>query len=234
MARAKVLVVDDERKIRDLVTLYLERDGYQVFQAATGEAALEASKPGYADVVVLDLMLPGISGEDVAETLHRTSGVPIIMLTAKSQEEDRISGLRLGADDYIVKPFSPRELVARVDAVLRRAGADRETEVESFNSGALTLQRASRRVAVDGRLQDLTRTEFDLLALLASRPGRVFTRLEMVDRLRGSDYEGFERSIDAHIKNLRHKICVDTSHPRFVETVVGVGYRFAGQPDGDA
>jgi two-component system, OmpR family, response regulator RegX3 len=234
MARAKVLVVDDERKIRDLVTLYLERDGYQVLQAATGEAALEASKPGYADVVVLDLMLPGISGEDVAATLRRTSGVPVIMLTAKSQEEDRISGLKLGADDYVVKPFSPRELVARVDAVLRRSRGDGEADVESFNDGAITIGRQARQVAVDGRCVDLTRTEFDLLAQLASRPGRVFTRLELVDRLQGWDYDGFERTVDAHVKNLRHKLGEDPRRPRFVGTVIGVGYRFVARPDGDA
>ncbi|HEV1996836.1 MAG TPA: response regulator transcription factor [Candidatus Dormibacteraeota bacterium] len=233
MGRAKVLVVDDERKIRETVTLYLERDGYEVLQAASGEAALEASKPGYADLVVLDLMLPGISGEDVAETLHRTSGVPIIMLTAKSQEEDRIAGLHLGADDYLVKPFSPRELVARVDAVLRRTRGDREPAVESFAGGAITIARQARQVAVDGRRLDLTRTEFDLLALLASRPDRVFTRLELVDRLQGSEYDGFERTIDAHVKNLRHKLGDDRRHPRFVETVIGVGYRFAARPDED-
>ncbi len=231
MGRAKVLVVDDERKIRDLVTLYLERDGYQVLQAASGEAALAASKPGYADVVVLDLMLPGISGEDVAETLGRTSGVPVIMLTAKSQEEDRISGLRHGADDYVVKPFSPRELVARVEAVLRRTGGDREASVESFNKGAISIARHAREVMVDGRRVDLTHTEFDLLALLASRRGRVFTRLELVDRLQGSEYEGYERTIDAHVKNLRHKLGDDPRHPRFVETIIAVGYRFGATPD---
>ena len=228
-----MLVVDDERKIREMVTLYLERDGYQVLQASTGEAALEASKPGYADLVVLDLMLPGISGEDVAETLHRTSQVPVIMLTAKSQEEQRIDGLRLGADDYVVKPFSPRELVARVDAVLRRTRGGRDQVPESFNTGAITIARPTREVRVDGEPVELTRTEFDLLALLASRPGRVFTRPELVDRLQGSDYDGFERTMDAHVKNLRHKLGEDPRHPRFVDTVIGVGYRFAARPDGD-
>jgi two-component system, OmpR family, response regulator RegX3 len=227
MAKGTVLVVDDERKIRDTVTLYLERDGYDVLQAATGEVALKAARPGHADLVVLDLMLPDLSGEEVAEALRAISSVPIIMLTAKAQEEDRIAGLQRGADDYMVKPFSPRELVARVDAVLRRTRGEATEASDSYLGGAIEINRGQHHVLVDGHPKELTHTEFDLLVTLASRPGRVFTRLELVNRLMGYDYDGFERTVDAHVKNLRHKLAENPRRPRFVETVIGVGYRFA-------
>lgn len=227
MAKGTVLVVDDERKIRDTLTLYLERDGYDVLQAASGEAALRAARPGHADLVVLDLMLPDLSGEEVAEALRAISSVPIIMLTAKAQEEDRIAGLQSGADDYMVKPFSPRELVARVDAVLRRTRGEAMEASDSYGGGAIQVNRERHQILVDGSPVELTHTEFDLLVTLASRPGRVFTRLELVNRLMGYDYDGFERTVDAHIKNLRHKLGEDPKRPRYVETVIGVGYKFA-------
>ena len=231
MAKGTVLVVDDERKIRETVTLYLERDGYDVVQAASGEAALKAAKPGHADLVVLDLMLPDLSGEDVAVALRAISSVPIIMLTAKAQEEDRIAGLQSGADDYMIKPFSPRELVARVDAVLRRTRGEAPDVSDSYAAGAIQINRERHQVVVDGRPAELTHTEFDLLVALASRPGRVFSRLELVNRLMGYDYDGFERTVDAHVKNLRKKIGRDPGRPGFVETVIGVGYKFAPQRD---
>ena len=227
MAKGTVLVVDDERKIRETVTLYLERDGCDVVQAASGEAALKAARPGHADLVVLDLMLPDLSGEEVAVALRAISSVPIIMLTAKAQEEDRVAGLQSGADDYMVKPFSPRELVARVDAVLRRTRGEAREVSDSYAGGALQINRERRQVLVDARPVELTHTEFDLLVALASHPGRVFTRLELVNRLMGYDYDGFERTVDVHVKNLRKKLGNVPVLPRFVETVIGVGYRFA-------
>lgn len=227
MAKGTVLVVDDERKIRDTVALYLEREGYDVLQAVSGEAALKAARPGHCDLVVLDLMLPDLSGEDVAKAIRSISNMPIIMLTAKAQEEDRIAGLKSGADDYMVKPFSPRELVARVDAVLRRTRGEAIDTADSYGGGAIQINRATHEILVDGHPAEVTRTEFDLVVALASRPGRVFSRLELVNRLMGYDYDGFERTVDAHVKNLRHRLGEDTKAPRFVQTVIGVGYRFA-------
>ena len=229
---ATVLVVDDERKIRDLVRSYLEREGYAVLQADTGQGALEAASRAEPDLVVLDLMLPDLSGEEVARSLRENSAVPIIMLTAKSSEDDRVAGLRIGADDYLVKPFSPRELVARVQAVLRRTGGDGTGGMSaSFYEGALTIDREAREVTVDGNTLVLTRSEFDLLAALASRPGRVFSRYELVTRVQGYDYEGYERTIDAHVKNLRRKLGEDPKKPRYVVTMAGVGYKFGAKAD---
>ena len=232
MGSATVLVVDDERKIRDLVRSYLEREGYSVFQADTGQQALETAARIGPDLVVLDLMLPDLAGEEVARSLREGSDVPIIMLTAKSSEDDRVTGLRIGADDYLVKPFSPRELVARVQAVLRRtAGSAPSGSTASFEKGALTIDREAREVSVDGHAVDLTRSEFDLLAALALRPGRVFSRYELVTRVQGYDYDGYERTIDAHVKNLRRKLGEDPKSPRYVVTVAGVGYKFGIKAD---
>jgi DNA-binding response OmpR family regulator len=229
---ATVLVVDDERKIRDLVRSYLEREGYAVLQADTGQRALEVASRAEPDLVVLDLMLPDLSGEEVARSLRENSAVPIIMLTAKSSEDDRVAGLRIGADDYLVKPFSPRELVARVQAVLRRTGGEGAGGMSaSFDEGALTIDREAREVTVDGDAVVLTRSEFDLLAAIASRPGRVFSRYELVTRVQGYDYEGYERTIDAHVKNLRRKLGEDPKKPRYVVTMAGVGYKFGAKAD---
>ena len=231
MGKATILVVDDERKIRELVRSYLEREGYAVLEADTGQRALEAVSRAEPDLVVLDLMLPDISGEEVAKSIRSVSDLPIIMLTAKAGEDDRISGLRLGADDYLVKPFSPRELVARVDAVLRRVGGARQEGAIAFGEGEVTIDRESREVVVSGGTVDLTRSEFDLLLALASRPGRVFSRFELVTRVQGYDYEGYDRTVDAHVKNLRKKLGDDPKGPRFVVTVTGVGYKFGLKPD---
>jgi DNA-binding response OmpR family regulator len=230
MGKASVLVVDDEHKIRDVVRTYLEHDGYAVFVAASGEEALESAQRLQPDLVVLDLMLPDLPGEEVARSLREVSDVPIIMLTAKASEEDRVNGLRLGADDYLAKPFSPRELVARVDAVLRRAKGT-EPEVSSFDDGGLRIDTARREVYVEGRPVTLTRSEFDLLTTLAARPGRVWSRYELMSRVQGYDYEGYERTINAHVKNLRRKLGDDPHKPRFVATVVGVGYKLDVTPD---
>ena len=227
---ATILVVDDERKIRDLVRSYLEREGYAVLVADSGQRALESLERAQPDLVVLDLMLPDLAGEEVARTVRAHSMVPIIMLTAKASEEDRVAGLRLGADDYLVKPFSPRELVARVEAVLRRS-AEGAPAAASFDDGSLTIDKHAREVSVDGHPVELTRSEFDLLLSLASRPGRVFSRFELVTKVQGYDYEGYERTIDAHVKNLRRKLGEDPRHPRFVLTVTGVGYKFGVKAD---
>jgi len=228
---ATILVVDDERKIRDLVRSYLEREGYSVLLADSGQRALETSSRVAPDLVVLDLMLPDLSGEEVARSLRTASDVPIIMLTSKAKGEDRVAGLRLGADDYLVKPFSPRELVARVEAVLRRAGGGRAEGPLSFGDGEIVIDRETRGVTLGGAPVDLTRSEFDLLYALASRSGRVYSRYELVTRVQGYDYEGYERTIDAHVKNLRRKLGDDPKNPRYVITVTGVGYKFGVPAD---
>ena len=230
MGAATVLVVDDERKIRDTVRSYLEREGYAVLLADQGERALELVERARPDLIVLDLMLPDLSGEEVARSLRTHTDVPIIMLTAKATEDDRVTGLRLGADDYLVKPFSPRELVARVDAVLRRSRGSAVPSL-SFDGGSLKIDRAARDLLLAGDPIALTRSEFDLLSALASHPGRVFSRFELVTKVQGYDYDGYERTIDAHVKNLRRKLGEDPRHPRYVLTVTGVGYKFGAKPD---
>jgi DNA-binding response OmpR family regulator len=227
---ATVLVVDDERKIRDLVRSYLEREGYAVLVADTGERALETLERAHPDLLVLDLMLPDLSGEEVARSVRDHSNLPIIMLTAKAGEDDRVAGLRLGADDYLVKPFSPRELVARVEAVLRRS-AEPGAAATSFDAGSLVIDREAREVRLRGQPVELTRSEFDLLHSLAAHPGRVFSRFELVTRVQGYDYDGYERTIDAHVKNLRRKLAEDPRRPRYVVTVTGVGYKLGVRPD---
>jgi DNA-binding response OmpR family regulator len=223
-------VVDDERKIRDLVRSYLELEGYSVLVADSGERALESVSRSDPDLVVLDLGLPDLSGEEVARTLRTASNVPIIMLTAKAAEDDRVAGLRLGADDYLAKPFSPRELVARVEAVLRQANGSRGHRL-SFDGGRLAIARDAREVTLDGTVLDLTRSEFDLLHALASRAGRVFSRFELINRVQGYDYDGYERTIDQHVKNLRRKLGEDPKHPRYVLTAIGIGYKFGMKAD---
>jgi DNA-binding response OmpR family regulator len=230
MGTATILVVDDERKIRDLVRSYLELEGYSVLVADTGERALESASRSDPDLVVLDLGLPDLTGEEVARSLRTASNVPIIMLTAKAAEDDRVAGLRLGADDYLAKPFSPRELVARVEAVLRRANGSREHGL-SFDGGRLEIDRDARGVTLDGAVLDLTRSEFDLLHALASHAGRVFSRFELVNRVQGYDYDGYERTIDQHVKNVRRKLGEDPKHPRYVLTAIGVGYKFGMKAD---
>ena len=231
MGTATVLVVDDERKIRDTVRAFLEQQRYAVLVAGTGQEALDVAGRLKPDLVVLDLMLPDLAGEEVARSLRAISQVPIIMLTAKAGEADRVAGLRLGADDYVVKPFSPLELVARVDAVLRRARPGGTEGVLSFGGGGLVIDPAAREVRLDGEPVALTRSEFDLLAALASTPGRVFSRYELVARVHGYDYEGYERTADVHVKNLRAKLGDDPKAPRWLVTVAGVGYKFGARPD---
>ena len=222
---AKILVVDDEAKIVKLVRSYLEQGGFSVVEAGDGQTALIQARREKPDLVVLDLGLPGIDGFEVARILRRERNVPIIMLTARIEDTDKIVGLELGADDYITKPFNPREVVARVRAVLRRSTAAAETLPGILSAGPLVLDQAGHTATLDGRLLDLTPTEFDLLAILLQNPGRAFTRLELLDRVQGDAYEGYERTIDAHIKNVRAKLGDDPRHPRFIQTVFGVGYK---------
>jgi two-component system, OmpR family, alkaline phosphatase synthesis response regulator PhoP len=222
-----VLVVDDEPKIVDVVREYLEHAGFSVRTAGDGPAALERARALAPDLVVLDLGLPGLDGLDVARQLRRSSRVPVIILTARGEEVDRIIGLEIGADDYLVKPFSPRELVARVRAVLRRVDErDTAAQDEPIVRGDVVVDPARRRVTVAGRAVDLTPTEFDLLAHLARQPGRVFTRSQLLTAIHGVAVESYERAVDAHIKNLRRKVEPDPRHPRYVLTAHGIGYRF--------
>jgi DNA-binding response OmpR family regulator len=222
-----ILVVEDEMKIARLVRDYLEHAGFEVIVTADGDAALSSARGHRPDLVVLDLGLPGRDGLDVARELRRSSNVPIVMLTARGDETDRVAGLELGADDYVVKPFSPKELVARVRAVLRRTDTARDEGVEIVRVGDVEIDVPRMRVAVKGRLVDLTPTEFHLLATLARRPGRVFTRGQLLEAIHGVAIESYERAIDAHVKNLRRKIEPTPSRPRYLITVRGVGYRFA-------
>ena len=231
METATVLVVDDERKIRELVRLYLEHEGYSVLLADSGRNALETAERERPDLLVLDLMLPDVPGEEVARSLRCRSDVPIIMLTAKAGEEDRINGFRAGDDDYVTKPFSPRELVARVEAVLRRSRGGGTLDSASFDGGRLTINRAPREVFLDGEPIELTHSEFNLLLALASRSGRVLSRDELGTEVQGDGFERCERTIDAHVKNLRDKLGDDPRNPHYVLTVWGVGYKFGGAPD---
>ena len=227
----RVVVVDDEPSVQEVVRAYLEKDGYHVFVAGTGGEGLalaERIKPG---LVVLDLMLPDRSGEEICREIRARSDVPILMLTAKASEDERIEGLALGADDYLVKPFSPRELVARVRTILRRTQGGDQPLVErlSFDGGALEIDTVQHEVRRDGELVELTPNEYKLLVTLAQYPGRVYSRFELINHVQGYEYEGYERTIDAHVKNLRKKIESDPKTPHYVETVFGVGYRLAKQ-----
>jgi DNA-binding response OmpR family regulator len=227
MSGETILVVDDEPKIVKTVGAYLEKAGYRVVTADNGQMSLTVFRHEKPALVILDLGLPAMDGLDVARTLRRDSNVPIIMLTARVDEADRLIGLELGADDYVTKPFSPRELVARVRAVLRRAGAEREQAPAPIVAGDVHIDLERRLITVGRQAVDLTPTEFDLLLVLARHPGRVFTRLELLDRVQGYAFEGYERTVDAHVKNLRQKIEPDPKQPRYLLTVYGVGYKFS-------
>jgi DNA-binding response OmpR family regulator len=229
MAHKKILVVDDEKKIVDIVKAYLERDGYRVIVAYDGRLALQMARSESPNLIVLDLMLPEVSGWDVCRTLRTESNVPIIMLTARDDDSDKIVGLELGADDYVVKPFNPKELESRVRAVLRRAeGAAVKTKRIEFADLSIDLER--HEVRRGERLVELTLTEFELLRVLAEAPGRVYSRMQLLEKVQGSAYEGYERTIDSHIKNLRKKVEIDPERPKYVITVRGVGYKFGGGP----
>jgi DNA-binding response OmpR family regulator len=222
-----VLIVDDQPEIVRILRDYLERAGFTVLTAADGAAAMVAARRDKPDLIVLDLTLPTMDGLDVARALRREGEVPIIMLTARTEEADRVSGLELGADDYVTKPFSPRELVARVRAVLRRTDA-RQLQGDVVRVGdGLELDVPRMETTVDGRRVELTATEFQLLLSMARQPGRVFTRAQLLDAVHGVAVESYERAIDAHVKNIRRKIEADPHAPRHLQTVFGVGYRLA-------
>jgi len=229
----RILLVEDEKTIRTTVAAYLEREGYWVTPAPDGQAALDEFGKHRFDLIVLDLMLPKVSGEEVCRAIRDTSDVPIIMLTAKGEEEDRIAGLELGADDYLVKPFSPRELVARVRALLRRAHVESEPQRDRLVFDDLVIDVSAHKAFLGGNELDLTASEFKLLTTLSRYPGRVYSRMELVEKVLGYDFEGYERTIDSHVKNLRAKLDDDPREPRFIYTVHGVGYRFEA-PKSDA
>ncbi len=225
-----ILVVDDETKIVELLRDYLERAGFQVHTASNGKSALALAHSEKPDLIILDLGLPEMDGLDVTRTLRKDSNVPIIILTARSDETDKLIGLELGADDYITKPFSPRELVARVRVVFRRMENYSETNIEIVHAADLTLDMPRMRVmAADRNIEELTPTEFELLAAMARHPGRVFTRNQLLETVHGIAFESYERAIDAHIKNIRRKIEPHPGELRYILTVYGVGYKFADQ-----
>ena len=225
MTGKRVLVVDDDVKTVELVKLYLKRDGYRVFTAHDGHDGLRLAQEGRPDLIVLDLMLPGIDGLEVCRILRAESDVPIIMLTARTTDEDKLTGLGLGADDYLTKPFSPRELAARVRAVLRRLPGERGPD--EINCGDFTVNFLRHEASLAGKFINLTEIEFKLLGVLIKEPGRVFSRAQLIEKAFGYDYEGFDRTIDVHILNLRRKLETDPSHPRYIKTVYGAGYKFS-------
>lgn len=227
MAKA-ILIVDDKKEIRVMVKAYLEQEGFRVVTAADGQEALYVARHERPDLILLDLMMPQMGGYEFLSSHRREADTPIIILTAKLEEGDKVLGLELGADDFVTKPFSMRELTARVRAVLRRTGRE-QAENEILRVAEVVFDRARRLVTVSERAVDLTPSEFDLLGAFLAAPGRAFSRAELLDRLQGDAYDGYERTIDVHIRNLRLKIEADPAKPRYIETVYGVGYRFAAE-----
>ena len=223
MAGKKVLVVDDDEKTVELVKLYLNRDGYRVITAYGGEEALQLAREAHPDLIVLDLMLPGIDGLEICRTLRNESDVPIIMLTAMTTDEDRLRGLNLGADDYVTKPFSPRELAARVRAVLRRIPGERGPD--KVTHGDLTIDFLKHEAIAGDRSLKLTPVEFKILGTMAKEPGRVFSRAQIIEKALGYDFDGFDRTIDVHILKLRRKLEPDPRHPQYIKTIYGAGYK---------
>jgi DNA-binding response OmpR family regulator len=230
LAKGEILIVDDEAGITRLVSMYLEREGYQTASARTGAEALEIVEANSPSLVILDIMLPDVDGWEVCKEIRRKSDVPIIMLTAREEDEDKIIGLEMGADDYVTKPFVPRELVARVKAILRRTrAAPAEDDKAKLDFGLLTIETAKREVRLEGEVITLRAKEYDLLVELARRPGVVFTREKLLQDVWGYDFFGDSGTIDVHVRRLRAKLNDDSSNPRFIETVWGVGYRFKEQ-----
>ncbi len=223
----KILIVDDDRKTLELLRLYLERDGYQVLAAQDGRQALDLARQRRPDLIVLDLMLPAVDGLDICRILRAESKTPIIMLTARTTEDDKLLGLELGADDYITKPFSPREVVARVRVVLRRAGEPAESGPALARVRDLVVDFKSHEARLRGQPLRLTPKEFKLLETLVKQPGRAWSRLELLEHVFGFDYEGFERTVDVHVMNLRKKLEHDPARPEYIQTVYGIGYKLA-------
>jgi DNA-binding response OmpR family regulator len=229
----KILLVDDEKRILEVLEAYLEREGFEIHSADNGIDALKKAKALQPDLIILDLMLPDISGEEVCRLVRKESDVPIIMLTAKSGEDDRINGIVMGADDYLTKPFSPREVVVRVHAILRRVKKSEKVERLVFNHQKLIIDLIKKEVTANGQLITLTPIEYKLLTNMAVNPGRVYSRMDLLEKIQdeGMFYEGYERSVDTHIKNLRKKIELDSRQPDFIVTVFGMGYKFGGVLD---
>ncbi|MEH7483726.1 response regulator transcription factor [Neobacillus drentensis] len=229
----KILLVDDERRIIEVLEAYLVREGYEIHSADNGIDALKKVKTLNPDLIILDLMLPDISGEEVCRLVRKESDVPILMLTAKSAEDDRINGIVMGADDYLTKPFSPREVVVRVQAILRRVKKPEKVERLEFNGKRLVIDLIKKEVTVNGDYITLTPIEYKLLTNMAVNPGRVYSRMDLLEKIQdeGMYYEGYERSVDTHIKNLRKKIEMDSRQPDFIVTVFGMGYKFGGVLD---
>ncbi|NHC39294.1 response regulator transcription factor [Bacillus sp. MM2020_1] len=229
----KILLVDDERRIIEVLEAYLVREGYEIHSADNGIDALKKVKSLNPDLIILDLMLPDISGEEVCRLVRKESDVPILMLTAKSAEDDRINGIVMGADDYLTKPFSPREVVVRVQAILRRVKKKEKVERLEFNRKKLVIDLIKKEVTVNGDYITLTPIEYKLLTNMAVNPGRVYSRMDLLEKIQdeGMYYEGYERSVDTHIKNLRKKIEMDSRQPDFIVTVFGMGYKFGGVLD---
>ena len=229
----KILLVDDEKRILEVLEAYLEREGYEIHCADNGIDALKKAKTINPDLIILDLMLPDISGEEVCRLVRKESDVPILMLTAKSAEDDRINGIVMGADDYLTKPFSPREVVVRVQAILRRVKKTEKVERIEFNNKQLAIDLSKKEVTVKGQDVILTPIEYKLLTNMALNPGRVYSRMDLLEKIQdeGMYYEGYERSVDTHIKNLRKKIELDSRLPTFILTVFGMGYKFGGVLD---
>jgi DNA-binding response OmpR family regulator len=224
-----VLIVDDEPKLLEVVSSYLKKEGFLTIEASNGKDALGYIRNEVVDLVVLDLMLPDIDGEEICQRIRQQKSIPILMLTAKVKEEDRIKGLSLGADDYMVKPFSPRELVLRVKTILRRSD-DGELLAEqiTYNKGELRIVANTQGVYVNGKIVNLTPNEYKTLLTFARHPNRIFTRDELIEKILGFDYEGGTRTIDQHVKNLRQKLEKDPKHPKYIVTVFGIGYKFTG------
>lgn len=231
MARKKVLVVDDDAKVVEVIRLYLTHDGCEVITADNGVDGLRTAREKHPDLVVLDLLLPGLDGWQVCRTLRNESSIPIIMLTARTTEQDRIAGLDLGADDFVPKPFSPRELAARVRAVLRRQPGATEPTPGAVTRGALKLDFSTRTAVFDGKLINLTPTEFNLLGIMVREPGRVFSRSDLIDKAFGFNTDKLGHTIDTHILNLRRKLEMDQSSPKYIITVFGAGYKFGGKDE---
>lgn len=227
----KILIVDDEPKMVEVVNDYLKASGFNTLLAFNGKEALKIFKSEKPDLIILDLMLPDISGEDICKKIREISNVPIIMLTAKSAESQRVGGLEMGADDYVTKPFSPKELVARVKVILRRIEPSEELDTLSFDKGNLLINITNMSVRLMGELISLTPNEFKILVSLASHTNKVFTREELIAVICNGDYEGYDRAIDSHIKNLRKKIEVDSKKNQYIITVHGVGYKFGKEKD---
>lgn len=230
MDTRRILVVDDEPELRKMLRGYLQAEGFEVAEASDGDQALTRLSSSPPDLIVLDVGLPGLDGFEVLRLIRSESDVPVIMLTARAEEIDRVVGLTVGADDYVTKPFSPRELVARINAVLRRSRLDRSSSDERLEFEGLRIDLARREILQDGKSVKLSALEFDLLAALASAPGRVFTRAQLLERVWGWDYFGEDRVIDVHIGNLRKALDDDASNPTIIGTVRGVGYKFLGKP----